>query len=69
MSMMSAMVRMKMAAMAQVFRAQRVWSIHVEKDTSFLGKICHNRVIADYSGGKNLSEGGRRLALIWRMLV
>lgn len=39
MSMMSAMVRMKMAAMAQVFRAQRVWSIHVEKDTSLLGKL------------------------------
>lgn len=39
MSTMSAMVRMKMAAMAQVFRAQRVWSIHVEKDTSLLGKI------------------------------
>ena len=38
MSTMSAMVRMKMAAMAQVLRAQRVWSIHVEKDTSFLGK-------------------------------
>lgn len=36
-SMMSAMVRMKMAAMAQVLRAQRVWSIQVEKDTSFLG--------------------------------
>ena len=37
MSTMSAMVRMKMAAMAQVFLAQRVWSIQVEKHTSFLG--------------------------------
>lgn len=34
---MSAMVRMKMADMAHVFRAQRVLSIHVEKATSFLG--------------------------------
>lgn len=39
--MMSAMVRIIMAAIAQVLRAQRVWSIHVEKDTSFLGKIWH----------------------------
>lgn len=38
MSIMSAMVRMKMAVMAQVLRAQRVWSIQVEKDTSFLAK-------------------------------
>ena len=38
MSTISAIVTMKMAAMAQVLRAQRVWSIHVEKDTSFLGK-------------------------------
>lgn len=38
MSAVSATVRMKMAAMAQVLRAQRVWSIQVEKDTSFLGK-------------------------------
>lgn len=37
MSIMSASVRMNMAAMAQVLRAQRVWSIHVEKDTSLLG--------------------------------
>ena len=38
MSTISAIVTMKMAAMAQVLRAQRVWSIHVEKDTSFFGK-------------------------------
>lgn len=38
MSMMSAMVRMTTAAMAQLLRAQRVWSIQVEKYTSFLGK-------------------------------
>lgn len=28
---------MNIAAMAQVLRAQRVWSIHVENDTSLLG--------------------------------
>lgn len=33
-----AITRMKMASMAQVFLAQRVRSIHVEKATSFLGK-------------------------------
>lgn len=33
-----AMTRMKMASMAQVFLAQRVRSIQVEKATSFLGK-------------------------------
>lgn len=33
-----AMTRMKMANMAQVFLAQRVRSIQVEKATSFLGK-------------------------------
>lgn len=37
MSMMLAMLTMKMAAMAQVLRAQRVWSIQVENDTSFFG--------------------------------
>lgn len=41
MSVMSATVSMKMAAIAQVLRAQRVWSIQVEKDTSFLGKTFH----------------------------
>lgn len=34
---MSAIVTMKMAAMAQVLRAQRVWSIHVENDTNLFG--------------------------------
>lgn len=33
-----AITRMKMANMAQVFLAQRVRSIQVEKATSFLGK-------------------------------
>lgn len=33
-----AITKMKMANMAQVFLAQRVWSIHVEKATSFFGK-------------------------------
>lgn len=33
-----AITRMKMASMAQVFLAQRVRSIQVEKATSFLGK-------------------------------
>lgn len=38
MSTVFAMTRMKMASMAQVFLAQRVRSIQVEKATSFLGK-------------------------------
>lgn len=38
MSTVFAITRMKMANMAQVFLAQRVRSIQVEKATSFLGK-------------------------------
>lgn len=46
MSTISAMVMMMMAAMAQVLRAQRVLSIQVEKATSFLGKTCKERKVA-----------------------
>ncbi len=40
---MSANVTMKMAAMAQVLRAQRVWSIQVENDTNLFGKTFENK--------------------------
>ncbi len=36
----TAMVRTNMAAMAHVFLAHRVRSIHIEKDTNLLGNIC-----------------------------
>lgn len=38
------MVKMKIAAMAHIFRAQRVWSIQIEKDTNFLGKTLNERI-------------------------
>ncbi len=34
---------MKMAAMAQVLRAQRVWSIQVENDTNLFGNTFENK--------------------------
>ena len=40
MSAISAMVSTKMAAMAQVFLAQRVRSSHTENDTSLLENLC-----------------------------
>lgn len=40
MSAITAIVRTNMAAMAQVFLAHRVRSIHTEKDTSLLENIC-----------------------------
>lgn len=36
-------VKITIAAMAQVFRAQRVWSIQMEKDTNFLGKTLNKK--------------------------
>ena len=41
MSAISAMVRTKMADIAQTFLAQRVRSIHMEKDTSLLENTWH----------------------------
>lgn len=40
MSAITAMVRTNMAAMAHVFLAHRVRSIHIEKDTNLLENIC-----------------------------
>lgn len=45
MSAITAMVRTNMAAMAHVFLAQRVRSIHMEKDTNFLENICDKQTI------------------------
>lgn len=41
MSAITAMVRTNMAAMAHVFLAHRVRSIHIEKDTNLLENTCN----------------------------
>lgn len=48
MSAITAMVRTKMAAMAQVFRAHRVRSIHIEKETNLLENICQKTTSNDF---------------------
>lgn len=45
MSAITAMVRTNMAAMAHVFRAHRVRSIHIEKETNLLENICNKQTI------------------------
>lgn len=46
MSAITAMVRTNMAAMAHVFLAHRVRSIHIEKATNFLENICDEQTEA-----------------------
>lgn len=44
MSAITAMVRTNMAAMAHVFLAHRVRSIHIEKDTNLLENTCNKPI-------------------------
>lgn len=47
MSAITAIVRTNMAAIAQVFLAHRVRSIHTEKDTNLLENICNQQNVQD----------------------
>lgn len=58
MSAITAMVRTNMAAMAHVFRAHRVRSIHIEKETNLLENICNKQTINNTT---NKSRNGKIL--------
>lgn len=56
MSAITAMVRTNMAAMAHVFLAHRVRSIHIEKATNFLENICAEQTEMVYQAVPSVSS-------------